>query len=243
MLPLQLLCPGDTDVPPICARQYRFAQAWRRVATMGNTNCTLASEYDSLPICCAGGSGTFISSSNIFPGYEQSSPAATSILYLALLLWLFMGVAMAADVFMAAIETITSTVTLVKNKMPGNVQHSSLPWRCRLRTSASASYHFLLLVRVHGGTFERLAVCRPWSLAHARTLAVRPARGCCCSCVQLLRAARACSSCVLLLTDRAPRHLSLSLSLPPSLSLTISRSQMATCATSACARGTPRWPT
>ena len=172
---------------------------------MGNTNCTLASEYDSLPICCAGGSGTFISSSNIFPGYEQSSPAATSILYLALLLWLFMGVAMAADVFMAAIETITSTVTLVKNKMPGNVQHSSLPWRCRLRTSASASYRFLLLVRVHGGTFERLAVCRPWSLAHARSLAVRPARslavrparslavrparGCCCSCVQLVCAA------------------------------------------------------
>jgi hypothetical protein len=87
---------------------------------MGQTNCTLANQYSTLPICCAGGSGIFIGANNLFPGYSESSSVLMSIVYLILLLWLFMGVAMAADVFMAAIETITSTVSIVKNTMPGN---------------------------------------------------------------------------------------------------------------------------
>ena len=91
--------------------------------------------------------------------------------------------------------------------MPGNVQHSSVLRSVAVQARTSASYR-LLLVRVHGGTFERLAVGGPGP-AHARTLAVRPARGCC-SCVQLCVAVRAARACCL--TDRAPRHLSASLS-------------------------------
>jgi hypothetical protein len=87
---------------------------------MGATNCTLANQYATMPICCAGGSGIFVGANNVFPGYYESSSVVMSIVYLLLLLWLFMGVAMAADVFMAAIETITSTVSIVKNTMPGN---------------------------------------------------------------------------------------------------------------------------
>ena len=70
------------------------------------TNCSAA----ELPICCAGGSGTFLSP---FVGYDDSSPFLMSVIYLFLLLWLFLGVALAADVFMSAIEQITSTLKYV----------------------------------------------------------------------------------------------------------------------------------
>ena len=92
---------------------------------MGNTNCSPAGQYDTMPICCDGGTGIFLAGGGApFWGYDDSSNVATSIFYLFLLFWLFIGVALAADVFMAAIETITSTLTVVKNIMPGSTPPS-----------------------------------------------------------------------------------------------------------------------
>ena len=100
---------------------------------MGNTNCSPAGQYDPMPICCAGGSGIFLAGGGSpFWDYSNSSSVATSVFYLFLLLWLFIGVALAADVFMAAIETITSTLTVVKNIMPGNAAQFS-PRRSRAK--------------------------------------------------------------------------------------------------------------
>jgi len=79
---------------------------------MGNTNCTLDQQ-----ICCEGGTGVLLSGSGSpFPSYENSSPFAMSTVYCLLLCWSFLGVAIAADVFMSAIEQITSSLKYVKHK-------------------------------------------------------------------------------------------------------------------------------
>ena len=82
-----------------------------------------------MPICCNGGEGVFLGagpdgSRPIFPNYMESSPVGMAVVYLILLLWFFIGVALAADVFMAAIETITSTMSVVK---PVSYTHLTLP--------------------------------------------------------------------------------------------------------------------
>ena len=77
-------------------------------------NCTPPKASDPIPICCDGStSGTFLG--GVFPSITDASPAGLSILYLILLLWFFLGVALAADVFMSAIEQITSTLKYVKH--------------------------------------------------------------------------------------------------------------------------------
>ena len=63
-----------------------------------------------------GGGGGSVINLISFPAYETSSPFALSLLYLLLLFYMFLGVAMAADVFMAAIEQITSSLKYVKHK-------------------------------------------------------------------------------------------------------------------------------
>jgi len=75
---------------------------------------------DNLPaagapeICTAGGGGLLLP---LFGEWEQGWPTALrTVLYLLGLFWCFMGVAIIADVFMGAIETVTSKRTLVYDK-------------------------------------------------------------------------------------------------------------------------------
>lgn len=75
---------------------------------MGNTVCRLETNYSSMPICCTGGKGTFLGGGVPFPGIDDAPSEVLAVIYLLLLLWTFLGVALAADVFMAAIEEITS---------------------------------------------------------------------------------------------------------------------------------------
>lgn len=91
---------------------------------LGETNCTAESEYLPVGICCAGGSGTILSAGTTVFGWDGPFPAideganehAMAVVYLILLLWLFLGVALAADVFMAAIEQITSQTSTIKQR-------------------------------------------------------------------------------------------------------------------------------
>ena len=63
-------------------------------------------------ICEVGGSGyTFP-----FPHENEWKKEPRAFLYLALLFWCFMGVAIVADVFMAAIEKVTSKKRTIKSK-------------------------------------------------------------------------------------------------------------------------------
>lgn len=62
-------------------------------------------------ICEPGGGGEFVP---LFPGEESMDPTRRGCLYLAILLWSFLGVSIIADVFMSAIEQITSAKTRVQ---------------------------------------------------------------------------------------------------------------------------------
>ena len=75
--------------------------------------CNVTEPFASLPICCAGGKGTVLGGSRPFPGIDEFSRGGLAILYLVFLLWTFVGVALAADVFMSAIEEITSQESTV----------------------------------------------------------------------------------------------------------------------------------
>ena len=72
-------------------------------------NCTVSGKYDKIPICCEGGRGTLLGGGYPFPGIDRMGNGGLIVIYLLLLLWMFTGVALAADVFMAAIEQITSS--------------------------------------------------------------------------------------------------------------------------------------
>ena len=90
---------------------------------MVSAHCNVSSPFDSTPICCAGGVGTLLGGGRPFPGYDEASPSALALLYLLLLLWTFMGVALAADTFMAAIEEVTSAQrTIVQTQPDGSVR-------------------------------------------------------------------------------------------------------------------------
>eukprot|EP00972_Heterocapsa_arctica_P056754 8378477-Heterocapsa_arctica.AAC.1 len=66
-------------------------------------------------ICEPGGSGYFYP----FP-YENEWPKEPrAILYLALLFWCFIGVAIVSDAFMAGIEKVTSKKRMILNKETG----------------------------------------------------------------------------------------------------------------------------
>ena len=77
--------------------------------------CNVTDPYLPTPICCAGGKGTLLGAGLPFPPIDEfTHPAGRPVValsLLALLLWTFMGVALAADVFMAAIEEVTSLET------------------------------------------------------------------------------------------------------------------------------------
>ena len=77
--------------------------------------CAVSSPFLPTPICCKGGKGTLLGAGIPFPGIDEFTSDAgrpmVAIAYLVLLLWTFMGVALAADVFMAAIEEVTSMET------------------------------------------------------------------------------------------------------------------------------------
>ena len=75
--------------------------------------CNVTEPFASLPICCAGGKGTVLGGGRPFPGIDEFSRGGLAILYLVFLLWTFVGVALAADVFMSAIEEITSQESTV----------------------------------------------------------------------------------------------------------------------------------
>ena len=75
-------------------------------------NCT-ASASGSLPICCAGGEGTFLGGDLEWPVFFEA------VFYLLVLLWLFAGVGLISDVFMSAIEAITSQTQDVTRTVDG----------------------------------------------------------------------------------------------------------------------------
>lgn len=67
---------------------------------------------DELPIC-KGGSGTILPLFNAYGEGEWSTPVQI-IVYVVALLWMFLGVGIVADVFMEAIEVITSKDKVVQ---------------------------------------------------------------------------------------------------------------------------------
>ena len=67
-------------------------------------------------ICCAGGSGTLLG------GTMGLGRVPEGIIYLLLLLWTFFGVAIVADIFMTAIEQVTSQTYTVKQIIDGTTR-------------------------------------------------------------------------------------------------------------------------
>lgn len=74
-------------------------------------------------ICEPGGGGNFVP---FIPGESNMSPTSRGCLYLGILLWSFLGVAIIADVFMSAIEQITSKKTRVQ--LPGGQWRTVKVW-------------------------------------------------------------------------------------------------------------------
>ena len=75
-------------------------------------NCT-APATGALPICCAGGVGTFLGGDLEWPVFFEA------LWYLFVLLWLFAGVGLISDVFMSAIEAVTSQTQDVTRTVDG----------------------------------------------------------------------------------------------------------------------------
>ena len=75
-------------------------------------NCT-ASASGAFPICCAGGEGTFLGGDLGWPVFLEA------VFYLFVLLWLFAGVGLISDIFMSAIESITSQTQDVTRTIDG----------------------------------------------------------------------------------------------------------------------------
>mmetsp|Transcript_2105 Transcript_2105/g.6296 ORF Transcript_2105/g.6296 Transcript_2105/m.6296 type:complete len:484 (+) Transcript_2105:46-1497(+) len=75
-------------------------------------NCTVKDEFTAPLICCSGGKGTVLGADRPIP--SDWSTGTTGFIYLLLLLWSFVGVAIVSDCFMAAIETITSQTYTIK---------------------------------------------------------------------------------------------------------------------------------
>ena len=102
-------------------------------------NCTLESEWASPPICCAGGVGTFLGADKPFP--SDWSAGVTGTIYLVLLFWSFVGVAIVSDCFMAAIETITSQTYTMKQQVDGTTRR----FRVRVWNSTVANLTLMAL--------------------------------------------------------------------------------------------------
>ena len=81
-------------------------------------DCDDPVNYDR--ICCPGGSGVFIFGARALG--QGGPPGLNAVVYLVCLLWTFQGVAMAADIFMGAIEAVTSVKRTVKRKVDGKVR-------------------------------------------------------------------------------------------------------------------------
>ena len=81
---------------------------------MPGYNCTIVPGVKP-NICCAGGSGTLLG------GTMGLGRVPEGIIYLLLLLWTFFGVAIVADIFMVAIEMITSKETTQMVELPSGV--------------------------------------------------------------------------------------------------------------------------
>jgi len=82
------------------------------------TECNVTEEFASIPICCSGGQGTVLGGGRPLPGTDEFSPVGLAIIYLVFLAWTFVGVALAADAFMSAIEYITSLESTVMRSLP-----------------------------------------------------------------------------------------------------------------------------
>ncbi|KAL1496483.1 hypothetical protein AB1Y20_016437 [Prymnesium parvum] len=102
-------------------------------------NCTLPDEYASPLICCAGGVGTILGADRPFPSHWPAP--TTGAIYLLLLLWSFVGVAIVSDCFMAAIETITSQTYTIKQKVGGTTRR----FRARVWNSTVANLTLMAL--------------------------------------------------------------------------------------------------
>ena len=75
--------------------------------------------FETRPICCSGSTGTYPIP---WVGIDEAPAGALAVIYLVLLLWTFMGVALAADVFMSAIEEVTSQEKTITTKVDGKVR-------------------------------------------------------------------------------------------------------------------------
>ena len=82
---------------------------------MPGYNCTIVPGVKP-NICCAGGSGTLLG------GTMGLGRVPEGIIYLLLLLWTFFGVAIVADIFMTAIEQVTSQTYTVKQIIDGTTR-------------------------------------------------------------------------------------------------------------------------
>jgi len=103
------------------------------------TMATTTASTPDLPIC-RGGSGTLLPLFNAY-GEGEWSTGLQVVLYLVGLLWLFLGVGVAADVFMEAIEVITSkdkVITINGRKVVVRVRDVPLP---KTHTRTFTHYH------------------------------------------------------------------------------------------------------
>ena len=103
--------PFRAVLAPVCRRVNR----WGLFPSMG-ADCSKGGEP---PICCDGGKGTFL-------GGDIRGGGAEALLYLFILLWLFAGVGLISDIFMSAIESITSQTYTVTRVIDGTKRHFRL---------------------------------------------------------------------------------------------------------------------
>ena len=106
---------------------------------MPGYNCTIVPGVKP-NICCAGGSGTLLG------GTMGLGRVPEGIIYLLLLLWTFFGVAIVADIFMTAIEQVTSQTYTVKQIIDGTTRRFRVKvWNDTVANLTPVSYTHLTL--------------------------------------------------------------------------------------------------
>lgn len=76
-------------------------------------NCPYPEDGQSPEICCPGGQGVFLPFSAVSEHEQAGDDGVRAVMYFLALGWCFVGVALVSDVFMAAIEVITSKTRCV----------------------------------------------------------------------------------------------------------------------------------
>jgi hypothetical protein len=100
-------------------------------------------------ICQVGGKGLLLP---LFSSEQELSTGVRSVLYLFGLLWCFVGVAIVADTFMAAIETITSQQKVVMYK--GREFHVKVRNNKSVHFCVCLSLYVLMLIGIRCGMIQ-----------------------------------------------------------------------------------------